>query len=598
MGVPHGFLMDDLRRGYLDGRFTPVDVMAEALERAERAPDLSIWIARRDREEILAEARALAGRRIDQLPLYGVPFAIKDNIDLEGLPTTAGCPDYAYQPARSATVVQRLIDAGAIALGKTNLDQFATGLVGARSPYGAGRNAFRASFISGGSSSGSALAVALGLVTFSLGTDTAGSGRVPAAFNNLIGLKPSLGALSTRGVVPACRTLDCVSIFSLTAEDAAAVWTVAAGYDADDPYSRPLTEQPLAGSRVGIPEPHQLEFFSDREYELLFEQAITRIESLGATLVRIDFAPFLEAARLLYEGPWVAERYAAVEEFMRDRPQALHPVTRQVIEQSSRFSAVDAFKAQYRLRAFARAAESTWNTADLLITPTAGTIYEIAAVEADPIRLNTRLGYYTNFMNLLDLAGVAVPAGFRPDGLPFGITLVGPRGTDRELLHWAGRLQRAAGDRLGAMPAAAREPPLAQAREPARAGARLHIAVCGAHMEGLPLNHQLLTRGGRLVRAARTAASYRLLALPGEPARPGLVRSARGGRSIEIEVWAIDAAEVGSLLETVPPPLGLGKVELEDGERVVGFICEGHAAETAADITQFGGWRAYLRSRR
>jgi allophanate hydrolase len=596
MTAPQSFLISDLLRAYREGSLTPTQVVEEALERADRGVERHVWISRRGREDLLQQARSIEERSIDELPLYGIPFVIKDNIDLADVVTTAGCPAYSYTPGRSAGVVQRLLDAGAIALGKTNLDQFATGLVGARSPYGACRNSFHPDFISGGSSSGSAVAVATGLASFSLGTDTAGSGRVPAAFNNIVGLKPSVGRLSTRGVVPACRSLDCVSIFALTAEDASAVLSAAQGFDVGDPFSRPIVDRPLRGRRFGVPHGGQLQFFGDDEYARLFDQAIARVESLGGSVVRIDFAPFLDAARLLYGGPWIAERYAALEDFIRRQPEALHPVTREVIEKSTEFSAVEAFKGFYRLMGLKRASERAWEAADVLLTPTAGTVYEIAQVVADPIRLNTNLGYYTNFMNLLDLAGVAVPAGFRADGLPFGVTLVGRRGTDSSLLEWAGRLQRASVDRLGALDLKM-PPPCASGAEYPRGLAQtglISIAVCGAHMQGLPLNHQLRERGGRLLKQAKTAAHYRLFALPGEPPRPGLIRDSNGGGSIELEIWSLRSAELGSFVEGIPAPLGLGKIELEGGETVTGFVCESHATVFASEITAFGGWRAYL----
>jgi allophanate hydrolase len=598
MSASQSFLISDLLRAYRRGSLTPSQIVEEALARADRAPDRHVWITRRSREDLLQHARTIEERSMDELPLYGIPFVIKDNIDLAEVATTAGCPGYSYTPSRSARVVQRLLDAGAIAMGKTNLDQFATGLVGVRSPYGACRNSFHPDFISGGSSSGSAVAVATGLASFSLGTDTAGSGRVPAAFNNIVGLKPSVGRLSTRGVVPACRSLDCVSVFALTAEDASAVLSAVQGFDAEDPFSRRVVDRPLSGRRFGVPYGDQLQFFGDDEYSRLFDQAIGRIESLGGSVVRIDFAPFLDAAKLLYGGPWVAERYAALEDFIRRRPEALHPVTREVIEQSAGFSAVDAFKGVYKLMALKRASERAWQAADVLLTPTAGTVYEIGRVEADPIRLNSNLGYYTNFMNLLDLAGVAVPTGFRTDGLPFGVTLVGPRGTDASLLEWAGRLHRASVERVGALDLGV-PPPSIAGTEPNAACVTfpesfLSLAVCGAHMQGLPLNYQLLERGGRLVKHAKTAACYRLFALPGEPARPGLVRDTNGGGAIEVEVWALKSADVGSFVESIPAPLGLGKIELEGGETITGFVCESHATDLAREITDLGGWRAFL----
>jgi allophanate hydrolase len=573
-------LIGDLLHGYRAHRFTPTQVIDSALERADQAAQRHVWIHRLARDRLLEYAAVLERRPMQELPLYGVPFVIKDNIDLVGAPTTAGCAEFSYQPASSAFVVQRLIDAGAIPLGKTNLDQFATGLVGTRSPYGACRNSFDADYISGGSSAGSAVAVATGLASFALGTDTAGSGRVPAAFNNIVGLKPSCGRISTRGVVPACRSLDCVSIFALTGEDAARVLAVAEGYDDEEPYSRRLGDVPVNGRRFGIPRRDQLQFFGDRDYEHLFEQAVARIESIGGTVSRIDFSPFLESARLLYGGPWVAERYAAIEEFISKHAAALHPVTRRVIEGGTSASAVELFKAQDRLKTLKRAADRVWEAVDVILTPTAGTIYTRAAVEAAPIELNSTLGYYTNFMNLLDMAGVAVPAGFRPDGLPFGVTLVGPCASDRSLLALGGELHRALVDRLGA---------------PDPAAERIEIAVCGAHMDGLALNHELRSRGGHCVRRTRTTALYRLYALPGgPPRRPGLVRVGTDGTAIEVEVWSLPAAEFGAFSEGVAAPLSFGRVWLEGGGSVLGFTCDPGAAEGATDITAFGGWRAYL----
>jgi allophanate hydrolase len=586
------FLIADLLRGYRARRFTPTDVIELALQRADQAVQRHVWITRLSREQLLRYARAVEQRSIDELPLYGIPFVIKDNIDLAGVPTTAGCAEYSYVPAKSSAVVQSLLDAGAIPLGKSNLDQFATGLVGTRSPYGACQNSFNADYISGGSSSGSAVAVATGLASFALGTDTAGSGRVPAAFNNIVGLKPSVGRISTRGVVPACRSLDCVSIFALTAEEAAMVLSVVEGFDSQDPYSRVVGDAAIEGRRFGMPRPDQLQFFGDQEYARLFDRAIARIDSLGGSLIQIDFAPFLDAARLLYEGPWVAERYAAVEGFIHRHASAMHPVTRQIIEAGKSPSAVDAFKAQYRLMSLKRASEEVWGCVDVILTPTAGTIYEIARVNAEPIQTNSTLGYYTNFMNLLDLAGVAIPAGFRNDGLPFGVTIVGRSATDHALLALAGQLQRAFVDTLGAVKWAMPEP--AKSVSATREG-YIAVAVCGAHMDGLPLNRQLRDRGGYLVRSTRTAAKYRLFALSGgPPRRPGLVRMSGDGISIAVEVWAVRSAEFASLVEGIPAPLGIGTIELHDGEKVPGFLCESYAAEGAVDITELGGWRAYL----
>ena len=595
MHSSESLLISDLLQAYRARRLTPAQVIESVLERANRAAERHIWITRFARERLLDHARSLEQRSIEELPLYGIPFVIKDNIDLAGVPTTAGCAQYSYVPAQSSAVVQSLLDAGAIPLGKANLDQFATGLVGTRSPYGACRNGFNADYISGGSSSGSAVAVATGLASFALGTDTAGSGRVPAAFNNIVGLKPSLGRISTRGVVPACRSLDCVSIFALTSDDAARVLSVVEGFDVDDPYSRRVGEAAINDRRFGIPRREQLQFFGDHEYARLFDQATARIEGLGGALVEIDFAPFLDAARLLYEGPWLAERYAGLEDFIEQHASVMHPVTRQVIDAGKSPSAIDAFKAEYKLMSLKRASERVWDDVDVLMTPTAGTIYEIARVNADPIRLNANLGYYTNFMNLLDLAGVAIPAGFRNDGLPFGVTIVGRAGTDHGLLALAGRLHRACGNRLGALDLPV---PLPVERASAMSKDFTAIAVCGGHMHGLPLNQQLRDRGGYLLRSTRTAAHYRLYVLPGgPPQRPGLARVRGGGSSIDVEVWALRSVDFASFVEGIPAPLGVGTIELQDGERVLGFLCEAYATDGAADITHLGGWRAYLGER-
>jgi allophanate hydrolase len=562
------------------------------MDRAAGAEQRHVWISRLTGEQVMSYVRALQPRRIAELPLYGIPFVIKDNIDLAGIPTTAACPSYAYTPSRSATVVQKLLDAGAIPLGKTNLDQFATGLAGVRSPHGACLNSFNGEYISGGSSSGSAVAVATGLASFALGTDTAGSGRIPAAFNTVIGLKPSLGRLSTRGVVPACRSLDCVSIFALSAMDAARVLDVAEGFDAEDPYARRVGNAAIPGLRFGVPRREQLQFFGDSEYERLFGEAVARLEACGGERTEIDFAPFQSAARLLYEGPWLAERYAAVGKFMNAHPEAVLAVTAQIIAGGKKPSAVEAFEAEYQLRTLKRASEATWSRVDFIVTPTAGTIYSIAAVTADPVRLNATLGYYTNFMNLFDLAGVAVPSGFRNDGLPFGITLLGPQSSDRALLALADILHRVSSTTLGATkwPLHSSSP-----EAPALAAGYVALAVCGAHMQGLPLNHQLRDRGAYFMQRTRTASDYRLFALPGgPPQRPGLVRVSSGGAPVEIEIWALPTEQWGSFVAGIPAPLGVGKVVLQSGAEVSGFICEAYAASDAADITECGGWRAYL----
>ena len=521
-------------------------------------------------------------------------FAIKDNIDLAGVPTTAACEEYAYTPERSAFVVQQLIDAGAIPIGKTNLDQFATGLVGARSPYGAGHNSLHYDYISGGSSSGSAISLAMGQVSFSLGTDTAGSGRVPAAFNNLIGLKPTKGWLSTSGVVPACRSLDCVSVFALCADDAQRILDVAGQFDADDEYARqaPASEPGFDATSFsfGVPRDDQLEFFGNEEGRKLFGQAVEQLESLGGSRREIDFEPFLESARLLYEGPWVSERYVAIESFIKEQADAVFPVTREIIEGGEHPSAADAFRSQYRLAGLKRKTDPVWEEVDFVLTPTAGRCYTIEEVDADPIRLNSNLGYYTNFMNLLDFSALAVPAGFQSDCLPFGVTLYAPAFADRTLMRIGDRLHHALSTSQGATGL-----PLPPASEDHSLPAGwTRVAVCGAHMSGLPLNHQLTDRGAYLLEQTRSSENYRLYALPGGPPyRPGMVRD-ESGAAIEIEIWAIPLEQFGSFVAGIPAPLGIGTMETAAGEWIQGFICESYALAGAKEITDLGGWRAYL----
>ncbi|OYX32074.1 MAG: allophanate hydrolase [Hydrogenophilales bacterium 32-62-9] len=586
-----------LRQRYQSGELTPLALVDDLLARLGSEDSHVVWISRLDADALRAYAKKLEGKHIASLPLYGIPFAIKDNIDLVGLPTTAGCPEYAYTPEQHATVVARLIDAGAIPIGKTNLDQFATGLNGTRSPYGACRNAFNPDFISGGSSSGSAVAVALGLASFSLGTDTAGSGRVPAAFNHLVGHKPSCGALSTRGVVPACRSLDAVSIFALTAEDAERVLAVAAGFDAEDEYSRPLAPHGFdfgsaADFRFGVPMAKDLEFFGNAEAERLFGAAVERMRALGGTPVEVDLTPFLETARLLYGGPWVAERYLAIRDFFDAQADTVFPPVREIIAGGRAVSAADTFAHLYKLRAFKRVCDAVWNDIDVMLTPTAGTIYRIDEMQADPIRLNSNLGYYTNFMNLLDLAATAVPAGFQHDGLPFGVTLIAPPHQDGPLLHLASRMQQALGGKTGAT---AHPLPAAEALNLLASG-QVRVAVVGAHLTGLPLNPQLIERKARLVATTQTAPKYRLYALP-DGKRPGLIKVESGGAAIACEVWEMPAAAFGPFVAGIPAPLGIGTLERVDGSMVNGFICEGIAVAGAQDITQYGGWRAWLQLR-
>ena len=588
--------LSSLLADYRQGKRTPSEVL-ESLRPAQDDAYASAWICRVAPDALARRARQLEqmaredSRAMSRLPLYGIPFAVKDNIDVAGLPTTAACPAFSRLPERSATVVEKLEAAGAILVGKTNLDQFATGLVGTRSPYGAVPNAFRPEYISGGSSSGSAVTVARGAVSFSLGTDTAGSGRVPAGLNNIVGLKPSRGLVSARGVVPACQSLDCVSVFALTVPDAVAVLEAARGYDPEDPWSRELQlSAPRLPERFTFALPEQLEFHGDAHAMHAFNEAVDRLEGLGGKAVRIDFSLYLEAAALLYEGPWVAERLAAIRPFFEKHPDQVHPVVRKIIEGGAKHSAADLFAGLTRIEALKKAAAQLWKRADVMVVPTAPTAYTIEEVLAEPFLNNRRLGHYTNFVNLLDLAACAVPSSMRPDGLPSGITLIAPAGSDLVLADLAQRFHQLTGLTLGALDETMQSP-----ESIAFADDSVRVAVVGAHLSGLPLNHQLTERHGRLEKAARTSTRYRLYALPGTtPPKPGMVRDPGHGSAIEVEVWRLPVREYGSFVAGIPSPLGIGQVELENGEWVQGFVCEGWAVQGAEEISQFGGWRAYL----
>jgi allophanate hydrolase len=581
-----------LRALYKSGDAKPSDVIAAIYDRIDAAPPAPVWVSLVPRQVALAHAHELENdAAAREKPLYGAPFAVKDNIDLAGLPTTAGCPAYAYWPERSATVVRALMDAGAIPIGKTNLDQFATGLVGTRSPHGACSSVFHDRYISGGSSSGSAVAVAKSLVSFSLGTDTAGSGRVPAAFNQLIGLKPTRGLLSASGVVPACRSLDCVSVFALNCPDAHAVWKAARGYDAADPYARAPRAGDgaaawLAGSfRFGVPRADQLEFFGDEPAAGLYRDSIAALQQIGGEKTEIDFSAFRAAGDLLYAGPWVAERLAAIRQILKTHAEQINPIVRGIIEGARRYTAVDTFEAEYRLHELRRSAEREWARMDFLVLPTTGTIYTHAEVERDPVETNTNLGYYTSFVNLLDLAAVAVPAGRRANGLPFGVSFIGPAFSEEALLAVADRYHRLQAEVPGPAISLGTCAPGCVA-----------VAVVGAHLSGQPLNWQLTGRGARLIQCARTLPCYRLFALEGTlPPKPGLVREdGFEGPGIEVEVWAMPEDQFGGFVASVPPPLGIGNATLESGETVKCFICEPYGLAGASDITQFGGWRGYL----
>ncbi|MEM9398726.1 MAG: allophanate hydrolase [Verrucomicrobiota bacterium] len=592
--------IDALRKAYQSGSTTPRMLIEKLLLEIRQTDDwMRVWIHLFNMDDLESYLSRLETHTIEDLPLFGVPFAIKDNIDLAGIPTTAACPEFAYTPEKSAFVVQKLTDAGAIPLGKTNMDQFATGLVGTRSPYGACPNAFDVEYISGGSSSGSAVAVAHAWVSFSLGTDTAGSGRVPAGFNNLIGLKPTHGALSTSGVVPACRSLDCVSIFALTAKDAQQVFQCAAQYDEHDVYARPIQTASkkwgaLDSLRIATPQKSQLNFWGETQNEALFKNGLTHFKNLGHHMIEADFSPLLDAAALLYQGPWVAERYVAIRDFLKDHADAVFPVTRQIIEGGAKPSAADTFKAMYRLKELKRASEKLWENFDLIITPTVGKIYKMTEVANDPIQLNTNLGYYTNFMNLLDLSAVAVPVGFDENGLPFGATLIAPAHHDVFLLRVADAYHRETELNIGKTKICITDTPQLERDDSVET---VSVAVCGAHLEGFPLNAQLTEREASLKLKTTTSENYRFYALAGGPPyRPGLIRDEAHGACIEVEVWDMPLEYFGSFVAGIPQPLGIGKLELADGTWVSGFICEGHAIVDAKDITEFGSWRHYMAS--
>ncbi len=598
MTVPVSFDRASLHEAYAAG-LDPRDVVAEVFARLARLADPGIFIATA-KAEAERTASALGSFDPGNRPLWGLPFAIKDNIDLKGVPTTAACPDFAFEPTRSATAVARLIAAGAIPIGKTNLDQFATGLVGVRSPYPIPRNSFDPDIVPGGSSSGSAVAVAQGLVTFALGTDTAGSGRIPAGLNNLVGLKPTLGAVPVRGVLPACQTLDCVSVFALSVPDAWAAFGAMSGYDPEDPWSKRVAvgAKPALPPvlRAGVPDKASRKFFGDALSEAAFEAALQRLEGLGIRTVQVDFTPFFAIADLLYEGAWVAERYAAIRSFIEARPEALHSTTARIIRGAERLSAADAFAGLYRLAELRRATEPVWSEVDLLTVPTVPRAYGLADLAADPIGPNSALGTYTNFVNLLDLCALAVPGPFRGDGFPAGVTFIGPRGQDGALAALGEAFHAAAAVPLGATGQPLRPAP--SVAPPRADGENIELVVVGAHLSGMPLNRDLVDLGGTFLRSAETTPDYRLYALPGgPPSRPGLVRVADGeGVPIATEVWALPAAGFGRFVAGIGAPLGIGTIRLGDGSMPKGFLCETAGLREARDISDFGGWRSFMQA--
>jgi len=584
-----------LHEAYRNG-LSPRAVVEECRRRIDKANDPGIFLHLIDPDSMAAEADALGPFDPLERPLWGVPFALKDNIDAAATPTTAACPAYAYTADKDAFVVQTLRRAGALLIGKTNLDQFATGLVGLRSPYPPPKNALQPEMVPGGSSSGSAVAVAHGIVSFALGTDTAGSGRVPAALNGIVGLKPTLGAISSSGVIPACRTLDTVSVFALNTEDAYKVFSVAAVFDLDDPYARQIASpQPgrvPAKFSVGVPDEATRQFFGDALQAASFSASLKLIRELGGEIVELDFTPFYQVAEMLYEGAWVAERYTVIEPLLSRNDAALHPVTRNVIEQAKELTAVDAFRGFYQLQELKRRVERLTAGIDLLCVPSIPRFYTLAELEADPFEPNARLGTYTNFANLLNLCGITLPVAPRTDGLPGSITLLANAGRDAQIAALGGLIQQRSAAPLGATRWSLPQRPPGQSIAPA--ADEIALAVVGAHMSGLALNHELTRLDARFLYPAKTVAGYRLYSLPGGPPfRPGLIADASGS-AIELEVWALPAARFADFIKGIPRPLCIGTLQLDNGAEVKGFLCEPSGTVGAQEVTNFGGWRAYL----
>ena len=564
-----------LREGYRTGRCAPREVVTDVKKQAFQT-DPSVWIHLLEDSTIQGYLDKLEEKNISDSPLWGMPFAIKDNIDLGDIPTTAACSKYAYTPKHSATVVQRLIDAGAIPIGKTNMDQFATGLVGTRSPYGVVPNAIDSRYIAGGSSSGSAVAVAKQVVPFALGTDTAGSGRIPAAFNGIVGFKPTRGWWSTHGVVPACRTLDCVSVFTNNVADARTVADVVGGFDQDESFSREISFSGFDPNHVrwGYWSASDLDWFGDEAYHNLYQQFIDRLPD---TRSEIDPRLFLAAGKMLYEGPWLAERHFALNQVPDVGINDLHPVTRQVLQSAKPQGAVEVFESLYRLGALRREVELIFEDIDVLVVPTAPTHYTLAEVEEEPISTNAVLGTFTNCVNLLDLCGIAIPAGTTSTGMPFGVTLLAQASRDYALLDAAAVILGENDDH-------------SVLQKPGE----VQFAVCGAHLSGQPLNYQLTELGAWRVKQTTTSTNYQLYALA-DGKRPALVRAEthEKGASIEVEIWSLPESSLSRFISQITQPLACGQIELEDGQSVLGFVGGSGSTRKAIDITHFSGWRRY-----
>lgn len=588
---------------YQSGEISPQKHIHDLLDvirsHSDEAKDPAwIWVATESHisKQLINLELLVKEKTAANLPLYGIPFAIKDNIDALGWQTTAACPDFAFNPKTNATVVQKLIDAGAILIGKTNLDQFATGLVGTRSPYGAVPNTFDPTYVSGGSSSGSASVVARGLVCFSLGTDTAGSGRIPAAFNNIVGTKPTPGLVSTEGVFPACKSIDCVSIMSLTAADADIVLDVMKSNELDrarEAQFHPTPKQVTSfkkPTRIGIP--ISCEFLDDGQYQKAFTKAIENAKGLDLEFVQVDIDPFVKAGKLLYDGPWVSERFAVTEDFLKTNPDSFDPSVKQIIQSGALYTAAQGFRAIYQLKELEIEAKKSWAKCDVLLVPSAPNHPTLEDLKNNPIEKNSELGMYTNYVNLMRLCAVAIPAGFTDKGLPFGVTLIAQEGSDNALLKLAAKWQILFGLALGKSDARASITELTIGDNNKDS---IEIAVVGAHLQGMPLHSQLTERHARFIKSCKSAKSYQLFALPNTiPPKPGLVKAKTNGAAIDLEVYAMPVSEVGSFLELIPAPLGLGNIELDDGSWVKGFICEPYAIEGAKDISDLGGWKAYI----
>jgi allophanate hydrolase len=593
-GPELGLSITELLRGYRAGRTTPGQLVDEISGCIRARGDDGVWITTVGPTGLTARAAELeAAPEARELPLYGIPFAVKDSIDVAGLPTTCACPDFAYTATATAPVVTRLLDAGAILVGKTNLDQFATGLNGTRSPYGIPHSVYGDDLVSGGSSSGSALAVATGQVPFAVATDTAGSGRVPAALNGIVGLKPSRGLLSTVGLVPACRSLDCMSLMAGSVEDVRRVLDVVAAVDDADPWSRPRERRPVVRPRIGLPPDSELQFAGDDAMRRAHLAARAALVPPGQA-VEVPVEPFLRAGDLLYQGPWVAERLVEFDEFLTDHPDSVHPVVAAVLDGGREYTAVDAFRAQHRLQELRAQVARLWDRMDVLVLPTVPTTMTIAQVLADPVTTNTVLGTYTHCGNLLDLCAVVVPAGLTEDGRPCSLMVLGPALADDVVLDVAASLARSG----SAVPVL----PVDGPSEPRRDAGTTQLVVVGHHLTGQQRNGELTGRGGVLRETTTTGPRYRLLRVGDDEPAPALLRVPGDGAAIEVELWELPAAGLPGFLAGLPPVLSLGRVELADGRTVPGLVGDASVVTGAAgipvtDITASGGWRAHLRAR-